>query len=113
MPARRIDAAERRARLAVRHRLAASRRTDDVVAIADNLVALHSSDPVTVYLSVLARMRNPLLAAVDKALYDDRTLLTDVDPETLRQPRHAFEQQSVHPWLAPPQKAPSSGSLTL
>ena len=74
MPAR-IDAAERRARLAVRHRLAASRRTDDVVAIADDLVALHSSDPVTVYLSVLARMRDPLLAAVEKALYDDRTLI--------------------------------------
>ena len=31
MPARRIDAAERRARLAVRHRLVPSRRTDDVV----------------------------------------------------------------------------------
>jgi winged helix DNA-binding protein len=75
VPACRIDAAERRARLAVRHRLAAPHRTDDVVAIADDLVALHSSDPVTVYLSVLARMRNPLLAAVEKALYDDRTLV--------------------------------------
>src|SRR5215218_4510553 len=75
MPTHRIDAAERRARLAVRHRLTASRRTDDVVAIADDLVALHSSDPVTVYLSVLARMRNPLLAAVEKALYDDRALI--------------------------------------
>jgi hypothetical protein len=75
VPARRFDAAERRARLAVRHRLAALHRTDDVVAIADDLVALHSSDPVTVYLSVLARMRDPLLAAVEKALYDDRTLV--------------------------------------
>jgi hypothetical protein len=75
VPARRIDAAERRARLAMRHRLTAARCTDDVVAIADDLVALHSSDPVTVYLSVLARMRNPLLAAVEKALYDDRTLI--------------------------------------
>jgi hypothetical protein len=75
VPARRIDADERRARLALRHRLAPSRRTDDVVAIADDLVALHSSDPVTVYLSVLARMQNPLLGAVEKALYDDRTLI--------------------------------------
>ncbi|MDT7579858.1 MAG: hypothetical protein QOK35_1122, partial [Pseudonocardiales bacterium] len=75
VPDRRIDAAERRARLAARHRLVPSRRTDDVVAIADDLVALHSSDPVTVYLSVLARMRNPLQAAVEKALYDDRTLV--------------------------------------
>jgi hypothetical protein len=75
VPARRIDAAERRARLAVRHRLVPARRTDDVVAVADDLVALHSTDPVSVYLSVLARMPNPLLAAVEKALYDDRTLL--------------------------------------
>ena len=75
MPARRIDVAERRARLAVRHRLTPERRTDEVVTIADDLVALHSSDPVTVYLSVLARMRHPLLAAVEKALYDDRTLV--------------------------------------
>jgi hypothetical protein len=75
VPTRRIDAAERRARLAVRHRLVPSRRTDDVTAIADDLVALHSSDPVTVYLSVLARMTNPTLAAVEKALYDDRTLI--------------------------------------
>jgi hypothetical protein len=75
VPARHIRADERRARLAVRHRLAPSCRTDDVVAIADDLVALHSSDPVTVYLSVLARMQTPVLAAVEKALYDDRTLV--------------------------------------
>jgi hypothetical protein len=75
VPARRIDPDERRARLAVRHRLVPSRRTDDVVTIADDLVALHSTDPVTVYLSVLARMRSPVLAAVEKALYDDRTLV--------------------------------------
>ena len=75
MPGRRIDDAQRRARLAVRHRLVPAARTDDVVAIADDLVALHSSDPVTVYLSVLQRMAHPTLAAVEKALYDDRTLL--------------------------------------
>ena len=75
MPTRRIDAAERRARRALRHRLVPSLRTDDVTAVADDLVALHSSDPVTVYLSVLARMANPTLAAVEKALYDDRTLI--------------------------------------
>lgn len=66
---------ERRARLAVRHRLTVQGRTDDVTAVADALVALHSSDPVTVHLSVLARMRNPSLVAVEGALYDDRTLV--------------------------------------
>ena len=93
MPGRHIDDAERRARLAVRHRLLTARRTDDVVAIADDLVALHSSDPVTVYLSVLQRMAHPTLAAVEKALYDDRTLLRHhamrrtlwvAGPETIR-----------------------------
>ena len=47
---------ERRARLARRHRLLAGERTDDVTAIAESLVALHSSDPATVYMSVLTRM---------------------------------------------------------
>ena len=102
--ARRIDAAERRARLAVRHRLVPSRRTDDVVAIADDLVALHSSDPVTVYLSVLARMANPSLAAVEKALYDDRTLMRHhamrrtlwvAGPETIRL-AHAAATVDLH-----------------
>lgn len=72
---RRIDVAERRARLAVRHRHVAAARTDDVVAITDGMVALHSSDPVSVYLSAAARMVRPDLAALGSALYDDRTLL--------------------------------------
>ena len=68
--ARRISVGERRARLARRHRLVPSTRTDDVAAIADSVVALHSSDPVSVFLSVLARMRHPSIAAVEAALYD-------------------------------------------
>jgi hypothetical protein len=72
---RRIGDDERRARLGVRHHLDPATRTDDVVAIADDLALLHSTDPVTVHLSVLARMRDPDRAAVDAALYDDRTLV--------------------------------------
>ncbi|HYH33441.1 MAG TPA: winged helix DNA-binding domain-containing protein [Pseudonocardia sp.] len=75
MPVRRIDTAERRARLAVRHRLAPATRTDDVVAIADDLAGLHSTDPVTVHLSAAARMRRPVLPAVEEALYEQRTLV--------------------------------------
>lgn len=75
MTVRRIDAAERRARLALRHRHVPAVRTDDVVAIADGLVALHSTDPVTVYLSVAARMRSPALEPLAAALYDDRSLI--------------------------------------
>jgi hypothetical protein len=72
---RTVDVAERRARLARRHLLLAPDRTDDVAAIADALVALHSSDPVTVHLSALVRMSSPDLAAVERALYEHRTLV--------------------------------------
>ncbi|MFZ0161002.1 MAG: winged helix DNA-binding domain-containing protein [Kineosporiaceae bacterium] len=70
-----LTAAQRRARLARRHRLLPADRTDDVAVIAEDLLGLHSTDPVTVYLSALARMRHPSLAAVDAALYTDRTVL--------------------------------------
>ncbi|MEI2697757.1 MAG: hypothetical protein V9E94_05230 [Microthrixaceae bacterium] len=66
---------ERRARLAGRHRLDPSARTDDVAAIADSVVALHSSDPVSVFLSALARMRHPSIAAVEAALYEARSVI--------------------------------------
>ena len=66
---------ERRARLAQRHRLLHERRTDDVARIADDLVALHSTDPVTVFLSAMARMQHPSVEAVERALYDDRSVV--------------------------------------
>lgn len=70
-----VSPGERRDRLAVRHRHVGAERTDDVVAITDSLLALHSTDPVTVYLSAAARMVHPDLAAVDAALYEQRSLL--------------------------------------
>src|SRR6185295_2563623 len=66
---RKITDAQRRARLATRHRLLATARTDDVAAIADSVVALHSTDPATVYLSAMARMKHPSIEAVSKAIY--------------------------------------------
>ena len=71
----RIEADERRARLAERHRLLPRTRTDEIPKIADDLVALHSSDPVTVFLSAMVRMVHPSIEAVDKALYIDRSLI--------------------------------------
>jgi Winged helix DNA-binding domain len=71
----RIDPNERRARLAERHRLLPRTRTDDLPQIADDLVALHSSDPVTVFLSAMARMAHPSIEAVEKSLYIDRSLI--------------------------------------
>jgi hypothetical protein len=73
--ARTVSDDERRARLARRHRLTPDTRIDDVAAVADSVVALHSSDPVTVYLSATTRMQNPAIDAVEKALYVDRTVV--------------------------------------
>ena len=72
---RSFGAAERQARLATRHHLLPSARTDDVVKIATDLIGLHSTDPVSVYLSATARMANPSLTAIETALYDHRTLV--------------------------------------
>jgi hypothetical protein len=65
----------RRWRLARRHLLLPDARVDRVEEVAEALVALHSSDPVSVYLSAAMRLREPSLADVDRALYDDRTLI--------------------------------------
>jgi DNA glycosylase AlkZ-like len=70
-----ISTEERRARLAERHRLLPRTRTDDIPQIADDLVALHSSDPVSVFLSAMARMMHPSIEAVERALYIDRSLI--------------------------------------
>ncbi len=71
----RISDEQRRARLGVRHRLADSARTDDVADIADSVLALHGTDPATVYLSAMARMTTPSLATTSTALYDARSLV--------------------------------------
>jgi hypothetical protein len=72
---RTIGVEERRARLARRHRLLPTTRVDEVPRIADDLVALHSTDPVTVYLSAMVRMRHPSVGAVERALYGDRSVV--------------------------------------
>jgi Winged helix DNA-binding domain len=66
---------ERRARLGRRHRLAPRAKAAGPVEVAESLVGLHSSDPSTVYMSAAARMRTPSFAAVETALYDERTLI--------------------------------------
>ena len=72
---RTVGAAERRARLATRHRLVPPRRSASVVEVARDLVALHATDPATVHLAAAARLRAPRVAAVERALYDDRDLI--------------------------------------
>jgi len=70
-----IGVGERRARLAVRHHLAPAARTPDVVTVARDLVALHATDPSTVYLAARARVRSPAVADVSRAIYDERALV--------------------------------------
>lgn len=62
---------ERRRRLGRRHGLVT--KFPDVTSVAEAMVALHATDPATVYLSALARLAVPSLDAVASALYDDRS----------------------------------------
>ena len=72
---RRVDAEERRARLARRHRLTSAVRAQDVGDAVRSVVAFHSSDPATVFLSAWARTRALEARRLESALYDERTLV--------------------------------------
>ncbi|MEV5727784.1 winged helix DNA-binding domain-containing protein [Streptomyces pharetrae] len=74
---RQIGVAERRARLGIRHRLAAGTRATRPEDVAEALVALHGTDPATVYLAVGARLAEPVktVAETERALYEDRSLV--------------------------------------
>ena len=74
-PARTIDVAERRARLAARHRLAPRHRGRAPDEVARSVVALHATDPPSVHLAVAARLDRPSVETVERALYDDRTIV--------------------------------------
>jgi winged helix DNA-binding protein len=72
--------AERRARLARRHHLTAPARRGTPAEVASGLVALHGTDPASVYLATWARTgtaggaaSGP--AAVEHALYEQRALV--------------------------------------
>ena len=67
-----VDVAARRGRLVERHLLGAP--VASVNEVADSLVALHATDPVTVYLSARARSRCAV-EDVDAALYADRAVV--------------------------------------
>jgi hypothetical protein len=69
---RKVSLAERRGRLVERHLLAAPVAT--AAEVAESLVALHATDPMTVYLSAWARSRCSA-EDMDAALYAERTLV--------------------------------------
>ncbi|GAA3690964.1 winged helix DNA-binding domain-containing protein [Nonomuraea antimicrobica] len=68
-----ISTRQRRARLALRHRLARKAATPEEAAAS--VVALHGTDPATVFLSAGARLAAPDPAPVERSLYADRTLV--------------------------------------
>jgi hypothetical protein len=72
---RRIGIEERRARLGVRHRLATATGAATPAEAAESVVALHATDPATVFLSIYARTPAVDIAAIEHALYDGRSLL--------------------------------------
>jgi Winged helix DNA-binding domain len=72
---RRVGVEERRARLGLRHHLAAAARVDSAVEAADGLVALHGTDPASVFLAAWARMRAAEVAAIERTLYEERALV--------------------------------------
>ncbi len=72
---RAVGAAERRARMAVRHHLAPGERAATVAAAVAGIVALHGTDPASVYLAGRARTADVDKAAIEHALYEERSLV--------------------------------------
>jgi hypothetical protein len=89
---RKIEVAERRARLAGRHRLASGHRADDVVEAARSVVCLHGTDPVTVYLSAWARVDGMTVTDLERALYVDRLLVKHL---AMRRTLFVFPRETV------------------
>lgn len=71
----RISDDERRRRLAVRHGLAPGHRAGSPEAATEAMTALHATEPATVYLSCRARCPSVTIADIDRALYDERSLV--------------------------------------
>jgi hypothetical protein len=72
---RHIGDDERRARIARRHALAPTARVADPLSAARALTVLHATEPATVYLALFARVDGLAVADVDRALYEERSLV--------------------------------------
>ena len=70
---KRIGLSERQARLAVRHGLA--KRAAGPADAARRLVALHATDPASVFLAIWARTGAVTVADIEDALYERRSLM--------------------------------------
>ena len=72
---RHVTDSERRHRLARRHAVAASHRVESPEAATRALTVLHATEAPSVYLSLWARVNELKVEDVDRALYEDRTLV--------------------------------------
>ena len=72
---RRISVEERRARLGRRHFLENGSAATNVVELAGGMAGLHATDPATVFLTARARLRNGSQSEVERALYEERSVL--------------------------------------
>jgi hypothetical protein len=72
---RTVSVAERRRRLAVRHHLAPAQRAGTAPAAVTDIIGLHGTDPASVYLAARARTREVGKAAIEHALYEERSLV--------------------------------------
>jgi hypothetical protein len=72
---RKVDVDERRARLLARHHLAPGAAATDPAEAARGVVALHSTDPASVFLSLHARTAPSSVADIERALYEERSLV--------------------------------------
>lgn len=72
---RHVSDNERRARIGVRHALEPMFHVDSPEAATRAMTVLHATESATVYLSCWARVRSVDAADVDRALYDQRSLV--------------------------------------
>lgn len=72
---RTVTDVERRHRLARRHALVPGHRAADPVTATRAMTVLHATEAPSVYLSLWARVDGLTVADVDRALYDDRSLV--------------------------------------
>lgn len=70
-----VSDAERRARLAVRHALHPGHRVADPAAATRAMTVLHATEAASVHLAVHARTEGVPPADVDRALYEDRSIV--------------------------------------
>lgn len=72
---RKVGVAERRARVGIRHRLAAGTQASSVADAAAAMVVLHATDAPSVYLQARARMTVTSPADIGRELYEQRSAL--------------------------------------